>query len=90
LELQTLSKSCEWAMGNRAMPAAMRRVSSRVSRLAAAPAGLLLEIDAGERLLVRVPENEARLGFFDRPGRREAAIHAARFITTVSTDLASQ
>ena len=40
-----------------------------------APAGLILEIDEGQRLLFRVPDDEARLSFFDRPGRREAAGH---------------
>jgi hypothetical protein len=52
--------------------------------------GPFLEIDKRRRLSVVVADNEARLGFFDRPGRREAAIYMARFITTVSTDLASQ
>jgi hypothetical protein len=52
------------------MFAAMRRASSRVS---SSPAGLVLAIDEGKRLLVRVPDNEARLRFFDRPGWREAA-----------------
>jgi hypothetical protein len=56
------------------MFAAMRRASSRVNRLAAARRpGSFLEIDEGKCLLVRVPDNEAWLRFFDGPGRLEAA-----------------
>jgi hypothetical protein len=52
---------------------AMRRASSRVGKLAAVRRpGSLLEIDVGQ-LPVGVAHNEARLGFFGRPGRREAA-----------------
>jgi hypothetical protein len=37
------------------------------------PTGLVLAIDEGERLPVGVAHDEARGGFFDGPGRREAA-----------------
>jgi hypothetical protein len=53
--------------------AAMRRASSRVSRLAAAPSRLLLEIDVGERLPVGVANDEALWVLVDHPRRREAA-----------------
>ena len=39
-----------------------------------APAGLSLEINVGQRLLVVVAHNEARGAFLDRPGRREAGL----------------
>jgi hypothetical protein len=53
------------------MLAAIRRASSRVICLVAAPAPrLLLEIDAGERLPVAVADDEAGVRFFDDPGRR--------------------
>ncbi len=50
----------------------VRRASSRVSSLAAV-SRLVLAIDEGERLAVGVAHDEARGGFFDGPGRREAA-----------------
>jgi len=37
------------------------------------PAGLILEIDIGERLPVSVLDDEAGGEILDRPGRREAA-----------------
>ena len=58
--------------GSFAMLAAMRRASSRVSSLAAVAATrLLLEMDAAERLLARVANDEA--GFLSGPARRETA-----------------
>jgi hypothetical protein len=56
------------------MLAAMRRASSRVSSFAAdRPAGLILEIDVGERLAGVILHNEAGVSFLDGPRRREAA-----------------
>jgi hypothetical protein len=51
---------------------AMRRGSSRVSRLAA-PAGLVLVVAIGQRLPVGVADDEAGIRLLDGPARREAA-----------------
>ena len=61
--------------GSLAMLAAIRRASSRVSKLAArAAAGVTLEIHLGERLAVVVADDEAgAVHFLDGPWRREAA-----------------
>jgi hypothetical protein len=56
-----------------------------------APAGFILAIDEGKRLLVRVPDDEARLSFLDGPGRRETArpcgfctvCHAIAFVLVI-------
>jgi hypothetical protein len=44
--------------------AAIRRASSEVRRRA--PSRLLLEIDVGERVVARVPDDEASARFLDR------------------------
>jgi hypothetical protein len=65
----------------------LRHVGGEAQRLVAgeqlgrrSPAGLILEIDVGERLLVRVPDDEAGVRFLDGPRRREAALADRRRI----------
>jgi hypothetical protein len=58
--------------GSLAMLAAMRLVAGeQLGRRA--PTGLVREIDVGQRLPAGVADDEAGVGFFGGPGRREAA-----------------
>jgi hypothetical protein len=42
------------------------------------PAGVIIEIDIGERLTVSIPNDDAAVEFFDGPWRRKAAGHGAK------------
>jgi hypothetical protein len=52
------------------------RIVARQELCYRSPAGVILEIDVGQRLSVSIPNDDTAVEFFDGPGRRKVVGHA--------------